>query len=99
MYSARLGWSVIAPLHMNRILHIAFILFCFEIGLFLMFAPWSALWDITFLLSFSSVLRALALTNFFRGAVSGLGFVDCMLGLSELYRFGKSLSIFKRTSE
>ncbi len=84
---------------MNRILAIAYILFCFEIGLFLMFAPWSALWDHNFLLSFSSSFRAFVLNNFVRGAVSGLGFVDCMLGLSELYRFGKSLRIFKRTSE
>jgi hypothetical protein len=84
---------------MNRILAIAFILFCFEIGLFLMFAPWSLLWDHNFLLSFSPSLRAFALNNFVRGAVSGLGFVDCMLGLSELFRFAKSLRMFNRTSE
>ena len=84
---------------MNRILAVAFILFCFEIGLFLMFAPWSALWDNNFLLSFSPSLKAFALNNFVRGAVSGLGFVDCVLGLSELHRFWKSLRIFNRTSE
>ena len=84
---------------MNRVLSIAFILFCFEIGLFLMFAPWSALWEHNILLSFSPGLRAVLLNNFVRGAVSGLGFVDCMLGLSELYRFAKSLRVFKRTSE
>ena len=84
---------------MNRILAIAFILFCFEIGLFLMFAPWSTLWDHNFLLSFSPSLRAIVLNNFVRGAISGLGFVDCLLGLSELYRFVKSLRIFNRTSE
>ena len=84
---------------MNRVLAIAFILFCFEIGLFLMFAPWSALWDHNFLLSFAPSLRAFLLNNFVRGAVSGLGFVDCILGLSELYIFWKSLRVFNRQSE
>ena len=84
---------------MNRVLAIAFILFCFEIGLFLMFAPWSDLWNNNFLLSFSPSLRAFALNNFVRGAASGLGFIDCVLGMSELYRFGKSLRIFNRTPE
>ena len=62
-----------------------------------MFAPWSALWDHNFLLSYSPNLRAFVLNNFVRGAVSGLGFVDCLLGLSELYAFAKSLRIFNRT--
>ena len=84
---------------MSRILAIAFILFCFEIGLFLIFAPWSTLWEHNFILSFSSGLRTLALNNFVRGAVSGLGFVDCLLGVSELYLFCKSLPFFNRTPE
>ncbi len=84
---------------MNRILAVAFILFCFEIGLFLMFAPWSAFWEHNFLLSFSPGLKAFALNNFVRGAVSGLGLIDCLLGLSELHRFWKSLGFTNRASE
>jgi hypothetical protein len=84
---------------MHRILAIAFILFCFEIGLFLMFAPWSTLWEHNFLLSMAPSFRPVVLNNFVRGAVSGLGFIDCLLGLSELHRFWKSLRIFDRTSE
>ena len=84
---------------MNRILAIAFILFCFEIGLFLMIAPWSDFWDHNFLLSLSPGFKAFALNNFVRGGVSGLGFVDCLLGLSELHRFWKSLSFSNRASE
>lgn len=84
---------------MNRVLAIALILFCFEIGLFLMFAPWSVLWEHNFLLSYSPGLRAFALNNFVRGGVSGLGFVDCILGLTELYRFWKSLRFVNRPSQ
>ena len=75
---------------MNRLLAVAFILFCFEIGLFLVFVPWSALWEHNALLSYLH-LRGLLLNNFVRGAVSGLGVVDLMIGLSELGRFWKSL--------
>jgi len=84
---------------MSRVLAIALILFCFEVGLFLLFAPWSALWEHNFLLSVSPGFRALVLNNFVRGAVSGLGLVDCLLGLSELHRFWKSLRFFDRPTQ
>ena len=83
---------------MNRLLAIAFILFCFEIGLFLVFVPWSQLWEHNVLLAQSFHLRGLLLNNFFRGAVSGLGIVDVALGLSELGRFWKSLRMVNRSS-
>jgi hypothetical protein len=80
---------------MNRLLAIAFILFCFEIGLFLVFVPWSNLWDHNLLL-FYLPLRGVLLNNFVRGAVSGLGLVDLCLGLGELNRFRKSFKIVSR---
>ncbi|MBI4471974.1 MAG: hypothetical protein HY646_04855 [Acidobacteria bacterium] len=81
---------------MNRLLAIAFILFCFEIGLFLMFVPWSDLWASNFLLAYSPVLRSIAMNNFVRGAISGLGVIDFLLGLAELGRFWKSFKIANR---
>jgi len=78
---------------MNRLLAVAFILFCFEIGLFLVFVPWSQLWEHNVLLAYSLYLRGLLLNNFVRGAVSGLGVVDLALGFSELGRFWKSLKL------
>ena len=83
---------------MNRLIAVAFILFCFEIGLFLVFVPWSGLWEHNVLLSYSLALRGFFLNNFVRGAVSGLGVVDVVLGLSELGRFWKSLKIVNRTT-
>ena len=83
---------------MNRLLAAALILFCFELGLFLIFVPWSALWEHNVLLSYSFHLRGFFLNNFVRGAVSGLGIVDVVLGLSELGRFWKSLRIAGRST-
>ena len=80
---------------MNRFLAIAFILFCFEIGLFLVFVPWSMLWEHNVLLGYSFTLQRFLLNNFVRGAVSGLGVIDLALGLSELNRFWKSFRIAK----
>ena len=83
---------------MNRLLAVAFILFCFEIGLFLVFVPWFALWEHNVLLTYSPHLRGLFLNNFVRGAVSGLGVVDLALGLSELGRFWRSFKIANRST-
>ncbi len=83
---------------MHRLLAVAFILFCFEIGLFLVFVPWSQLWEHNVLLAYSMHLRGLLLNNFVRGAVSGLGLVDLALGFSELGRFWKSLKLVNRSS-
>ena len=80
---------------MNRLLAVAFILFCFEIGLFLVFVPWSSLWEHNVLLLYLP-LRGLLLNNFVRGAVSGLGVVDLFLGLGGLTQFWKSLKIVNR---
>lgn len=83
---------------MNRLLAVAFILFCFEIGLFLVFVPWSALWEHNLLLNYSMSLRGVLLNNFVRGAVSGLGVIDVLLGFSELAHFWKSLKIVNRST-
>jgi len=81
---------------MNRLLAVAFILFCFEIGLFLIFVPWSTLWETNVLLTYSFSLRNFALNNFVRGAVSGLGVIDVLLGFLEVAVFWKSLKIVNR---
>ena len=80
---------------MNRLVAVAFILFCFEIGLFLVFVPWSALWENNVLLAYSFTVRELLLNNFIRGAISGLGVIDVLLGFAELGRFLKSLKVIK----
>lgn len=83
---------------MSRLLAVAFILFCFEVGLFLIFVPWSGLWDSNLLLDYVSFLRPIVLHNFFRAGVSVLGAIDVFIGLAELRFFLRSLKIINRTS-
>jgi hypothetical protein len=83
---------------MNRLLAVALILFCFEIGLFLVFVPWSALWEHNAVLLYLP-LRGLLLNNFVRGAVSGLGVIDLFIGLSELKHFLKSFKVVNPTNQ
>jgi len=83
---------------MSRLLAVAFILFCFEVGLFLVIVPWLELWDSNLLLDYVSILRPLVLNNFFRAGVSILGALDILIGFVELRYFLKSLRVANRTS-
>jgi len=75
---------------MNKVLAVAFMLFCLEIGLFLVLVPWFQVWDNNTLLNYVPLLRPIILSNFFRGAVSGLGAIDIVFGLHELLLLFKS---------
>lgn len=78
----------------NKILFIIYVLYCFEVGIFLVVFPWMRLWDQNFLLDYSIYLRLLFLNNFFRGAVSGLGMANLLLGVWEIGHFQR---YFKKT--
>ena len=53
------------------------------VGAFLVWAPWTALWETNYLLQVHASLRAFLLSAFTRGGVSGLGMVNIMLALYE----------------
>ncbi len=69
---------------LNRVLFWVYILFCFEVGLFLTVFPWMPLWDDNALLSYIPRVRPVVLSNYFRGAISGLGIVNLLLGALEV---------------
>jgi hypothetical protein len=83
---------------MSRLLAVAFILFCFEVGIFLILIPWSMFWDSNLLLEYVSFLRPLVLHTLFRAGVSILGAIDLYIGITELRYFLKSLKVVNRTS-
>lgn len=56
------------------------------VGLVLIVAPWTALWDANYLLQAYPLVRSLLLSEFTRGAVSGLGMVNLLLAASELHQ-------------
>jgi len=84
---------------MARLLSIASIFFCFEIGLFLVFIPWSELWEGNYLLTYLPSLRPIVLHTVFRTAVTALGGLDILIGLSELRHLVRTLRISDRTVE
>jgi hypothetical protein len=53
------------------------------VGIVLVVAPWTSLWDANYLLGPHPVLRAWLLNAFTRGAVTGLGLVNVLLALHE----------------
>jgi hypothetical protein len=56
------------------------------VGIVLLVAPWTVLWDGNVLLQPSSWLRGVLLSPFARGAVSGLGLVNILLAVDEARR-------------
>lgn len=69
----------------SRILFWVYVLYCFEVGLFLIVFPWMSLWDDNPLLSYVTSIRPLLLSNYFRGAVSGMGMANIVLGCWEVF--------------
>ena len=60
------------------------ILSSFLVGVVLVFAPWTPLWDSNWLLQLWPAARSLLLNAFTRGAVSGLGLVNLVLAARDL---------------
>ena len=69
---------------MGRLISIASIFFCLEVGMFLVFIPWSELWEGNYLLTYIPGFRPVILHPVFRSAVTALGGIDIIIGLSEL---------------
>ena len=57
----------------QRVLGIFLIVVAFEVGLVLLIAPWLALWETSWVPTFSPRLAAIWVSPYFRGALSGLG--------------------------
>jgi hypothetical protein len=65
----------------KRLLIVAFF---FEFGFALLIVPWSAFWDRNYFAEMVPLVHSVITNNFVRGAVSGLGVVNVVSGLSEL---------------
>jgi hypothetical protein len=65
----------------TRLLLIAFFL---EAGFALIVVPWSAFWDRNYFAQAFPLVREIITNNFVRGAVSGLGVINLVVGVREL---------------
>lgn len=76
---------------MNRLIAVAAVFFCFEIGLFLVIIPWSELWEGNYFLQYLPRFRPLIVHPIFRAAVTTLGGIDILIGVSELRNLLRSI--------
>lgn len=74
-----------SPWH-NRLLGFCLAIFTFEIGLFLIAFPWTDKWDPNYLQDLVPFLRAVWNDPYFRGGVTGLGFVNLYIAYLEITR-------------
>ena len=68
------------------------ILFCLELGLFLTVLPWSSVWERNYFLYRYPASGAWLLNHYIRGAISGLGFADILVGLWQAAHFRELLT-------
>ena len=66
---------------LKRLLFVAYFL---EVGLLLVLVPWSAFWDRNYFAASLPALHDILRNNYVRGAVSGLGIVNLLMGFDEL---------------
>lgn len=77
---------------LQRLYLVVLVLFCLELGLFLVLLPWSSIWERNYFLHRYPALAPWLLHPFARGAISGLGFADILLGLWHAVRFRQLLA-------
>ncbi len=70
----------------SKFLSFCFILFCFEIGVFLLVFPWLEIWELNNAATYASWLGDMWGSPFFRGALSGLGLVNIYISFLEIIR-------------
>jgi hypothetical protein len=68
----------------STMINLFFILYCFEAGLLLLFAPWSPEWDRIMMQLPFQAMKAFLLHPGFRGAVTGFGLVHLIWGTHDL---------------
>jgi hypothetical protein len=66
---------------LTRLLYIAYFL---EVGLILLFIPWSVFWERNFFAESLPLVHAVVKNNFMRGAISGIGVLNLLAGLADL---------------
>ena len=77
-----------APIWLQRMSLVVFVLFCFYIGGLMTVLPWwQKFWDQNAWLMAHPAVDALLLRGWVRGLVSGIGLVDVWIGISELINY------------
>jgi hypothetical protein len=75
------------PLWMRRIILVLFVMFCLQMGMMLLFLPWTPPWSSNSWLAQHWTIRSIVTNYFVRGLVSGLGLVDIFIGVWEAVNY------------
>jgi hypothetical protein len=77
----------------HKLFALVFIIFCLELGMFLLIFPWSEWWDFNFFASYIPEWHRYWESAYLRGAISGLGVLNLYISLVEIFRLRR----FSRT--
>jgi hypothetical protein len=80
-----------APGWFQRLSSVLFVIFCFELGLFLLIYPWTDAWTENYLSLLAPARletgwRMLWNNSYVRGGVSGVGLVNIWIAVTEVFR-------------
>jgi hypothetical protein len=75
---------------MSRVLGAVLVVVCCMMGAVLFYLPWTTLWEPNYFLSHFPSLMPIVLHPSFRGAVSGVGFLDIILAVSMIISDGSA---------
>jgi hypothetical protein len=70
----------------HKISAVVFIVFCLEIGLYLLIYPWTDSWEGNYFSNLLPQFRDYWDNMYVRGAVSGLGVINVYVSLVEIFR-------------
>jgi hypothetical protein len=70
----------------HKVVALIFIVFCLELGMFLVIFPWSDIWDRNLFPTLSPEWREYWDNPYLRGALSGLGILNVYISLVEIFR-------------
>jgi hypothetical protein len=71
----------------QKLWRVIFIVFSFELGIFLIVFPWLEYWANNSIAGLAPWLQELWGNAFFRGALSGLGLANLFISFGEVFRF------------
>jgi len=70
----------------KRLSFYLYVFYCFEVGIFLLVAPWwfPQMWEQNYFFFLAPALKNVFISGYFRGAISGLGLLNIAMGIAEV---------------
>ncbi len=88
-----------------KITVILYIAICFEVGIVLIFAPWTGFWGDNFFLDYLTArlhwqfLVSIIQSSYFKGTISALGIVNLLICFGEVKNFRQTVSLLSEVEK